>query len=93
MAASNSTDTALEKFVDNHDSVEDIFSGPPHNTILGIVKYWLQWGMVGLFALFSLFYLLQKMNGTCRWEVLYVASIAGFINLVTVLFSDYEPMT
>lgn len=48
---------------------------------------------VGLFALFTLFYSFQKLTGTCRWEVLYVASIAGFINLVAVLFSDYEPMT
>jgi hypothetical protein len=43
----NDTSTRLEQFVDNHDSVEDIFSGPEHDTVLGAVKYWLQWGVVG----------------------------------------------
>ena len=94
---SNATNTglesAVEQFVENHDSVEDIFRGPAHNTVLGVAQYWLEWGTVGLFVLFSLFYVLQKLGGTCRWEVLYVSSIGGFVNLVTVLFEDYEPMT
>lgn len=93
---SNSTDSVVakaNKFVDNHNSVEDIFEGPEHDTILGKANYWLQWGLVGLFALFTLFYAIQKFNGTCRWEVLYVSAMAGFVNFVTILFSDYEPMT
>ena len=89
MSNATSAGAALDKFVSNHDSVEDIFSGPSHNTVPGVAQYWLQWGMVGIFVMFTLFYLFNKS----RWEVLYVASVGGFVNLVAVLFEDYEPMT
>lgn len=92
---SNSSDVpSLEKFVKHHDSVDDIFEGPPHDTILGVVNYWLAWGVVGLFLLFTLFYGFQKVFiGTCRWEVLYVAGVGCFVNLITVMFESHEPMT
>ena len=44
------------------------------------------------FYVMSAFYLYQKKKGRARWEVLYIATVAGVTNTVGLAVGHIEPL-